>query len=402
MPDYMIEDKRRSPQMKKKLLALLLLPVMLIAQEAPDNPDKIITEQTKIIKTNPNDTEAYKKRANAHFTKGDYDRAIIDCTEAIRLSPADMELYVLRGRAYANKGNKNSGKEDCEKVVPYYKEEIEQHPDKIENYIALGRVYRVLGEYDEAISITDGAIEITSDSIKLALLYYIRGAAYMDKKDYTHAFQDFTKAIESDPKLDYPYVSRAVTYAINKNYDKALSDLKQFMKLTLDLNIFYPYYLLGRIYFDKGDNANARKNLLESLKIKPDYKPTQDLLKDIEGGKKAQKNSPPFEKNVTSLVGVWWCSENESILEIREDRLSFLNMGAAITGVMWYKYERKGQYIYAKLPQGELELKIKDNTIVVEPSLATGLSHGTYYKTTPELEAEYRKIKEEAFKKTKE
>ena len=157
--------------------------------------------------------------------------------------------------------------------------------DKIENYRALGGGYLYLGEFDKVISIMNEAIKTTSDNAELAILYNMRGAAYSEKKDFAHAIEDFTKVIESAPEQDSPYYNRGLIYLFdNKDYDKAIADFEQVIKLSPQENLLNEsntYYNLGQAYFEKEDYENARKNLLECLRLDPHYQGAQSLLYHI-------------------------------------------------------------------------------------------------------------------------
>ena len=65
----------------------------------------------KHIELNPDNAEAYKHRALAYQSKGDYNRnkddydhAIADFTKAIDLNPDDTNAYCGRGHAYQSSG----------------------------------------------------------------------------------------------------------------------------------------------------------------------------------------------------------------------------------------------------------------------------------------------------------
>ena len=55
--------------------------------------------------------------------------------------------------------------------------------------------------------------------------YDTRGIAYSQKGQYDQAISDFNKAIEINPKNDRAYVGRAIAYTVTKKYDKAWEDV---------------------------------------------------------------------------------------------------------------------------------------------------------------------------------
>ena len=54
--------------------------------------------------------------------------------------------------------------------------------------------------------------------------YYNRGTAYSTMHEYDKAIADFTEAIKLDPKNHYSYNNRGVAYYDNKNYSQAYQD----------------------------------------------------------------------------------------------------------------------------------------------------------------------------------
>jgi tetratricopeptide (TPR) repeat protein len=63
-----------------------------------------------------------------------------------------------------------------------------------------------------------------------AMLYGMRGIAYHAKGDYDHAIVDFSQAIRLNPKLSLVYVGRSGAYYFKGEYDHAIADLNQVIK----------------------------------------------------------------------------------------------------------------------------------------------------------------------------
>ena len=57
---------------------------------------------------------------------------------------------------------------------------------------------------------------------------YSRGIAYLRKRDYDLAIQDFENALRLNPSLADAFTGRGLAYADNKgDYDRAISDYDQ-------------------------------------------------------------------------------------------------------------------------------------------------------------------------------
>ena len=91
-------------------------------------------------------------------------------------------------------------------------------------YYNRGIDYRLKGQYEQAISNLNKALEINS---RYAVAFYNRGLVFQDKGQYNLAISDFRKAIEINPKDPAAYCSRGIIYFIKNEYDKAWNDFKR-------------------------------------------------------------------------------------------------------------------------------------------------------------------------------
>lgn len=85
------------------------------------------------------------------------------------------------------------------------------------------------GHYAVAISILNQLIQIRPDS---AIDYNNRGLMHFRNNQLVEAFDDLTRALTLDPKLDSAYNNRANCHAAQGNLDEAISDYDN----ALDLN----------------------------------------------------------------------------------------------------------------------------------------------------------------------
>jgi Flp pilus assembly protein TadD len=77
---------------------------------------------------------------------------------------------------------------------------------------------------------------------KDALSYARRGKAYAGLRDYEKAQADYDKAIELDPKLPDPYIGRAVSRFVAKDFDKSWEDVHMAESLGGE---FWPAFMDG-------------------------------------------------------------------------------------------------------------------------------------------------------------
>ena len=212
---------------------------------------------TPIPTPTPPDAAFYQKRADDFLAKGEYDRAIADYDEIIKLNPQDAVAYYSRGFAYQYKADHTRAFEDYKTATElkpelasqpmmqcvFYKSIKSENPDKaIEDcsktintlanfalaYFIRGNAYLDKKDNDQAILNYNKTVELNP---RYASAYLNRGAAFCDKKDYVIAFADYSKAIELDPKTSTAYNNRGNCYEKKGNLQEAVNDYQKAINL---------------------------------------------------------------------------------------------------------------------------------------------------------------------------
>ena len=116
------------------------------------------------------------------------------------------------------------------------------------------RHYRELGMLEMAIAELDKAIENGGDWNT----YCERGICYRLTGNFEKAIEDFTAAIDDDPRFAFPYYSRGWCWELSGHDDKALEDYN----LGIDIDPDYPYIFLerGLVLKKMGRPDEARKD----------------------------------------------------------------------------------------------------------------------------------------------
>jgi tetratricopeptide (TPR) repeat protein len=93
-----------------------------------------------------------------------------------------------------------------------------------------GRLSEAITEYEAGI-----ALDPTIGS-----LYYMRGLAYIDLRDYQAALADLNRALELEPDPPQYYYQRAVVSHALGNSGQALADIDTVLAITSDPDYVYP------------------------------------------------------------------------------------------------------------------------------------------------------------------
>jgi len=117
-------------------------------------------------------------------------------------------------------------------------------------------------------------VDNTANTSKRAQAYRSRGAAYYDKSDYDRAIADFSEAMKLDPNIVPPsfalaYNRRGLAYVEKKDYDLAIADYGEAIKL--DSSSAEVYKNRGTAYNIKQDYDRAIPDFDQALKLDPNY-----------------------------------------------------------------------------------------------------------------------------------
>jgi tetratricopeptide (TPR) repeat protein len=130
-------------------------------------------------------------------------------------------------------------------------------------YMDRALAYSSLNLYENAINDFSKAIEMDPKAITA---YDERGKLYSELKQYDLALADFTYVITYDPNDGTSYCQRGWVYYDMKQYDKSIRDFRMAFKLS-------PYHdffsALGISYFCNKDFENARKIAIHGIKDYP-------------------------------------------------------------------------------------------------------------------------------------
>jgi tetratricopeptide (TPR) repeat protein len=107
-----------------------------------------------------------------------------------------------------------------------------------------------------------------------AKVYFDRGMKFLDRKDYDNAISDFTEAIRLDPNLAIAYYKRGWVYGKMKNFDKAISDCNE--AIRLDPNYAPAYNIRGVAYAEQGNLDKAMRDFDKAIRLDPRYVPAYD------------------------------------------------------------------------------------------------------------------------------
>jgi tetratricopeptide (TPR) repeat protein len=188
--------------------------------------------------------------ASNDFLAGRYSAAVSNLTAELALYPGDYNAYLHRGMS-------KYWLHDYTGAIADYDKAIRLNPTCGGFYCNRGQSKFALNDMAGALADYDKAIELDST---MAIAYFNRGQLkYYANRNYTGAIADFTKAIDlhSDPQEDDIFFARGDAEMQLKDFAKAVADFSK----TIELN---PGYTLAQ-----SNLISAQKALKASSQHQP-------------------------------------------------------------------------------------------------------------------------------------
>jgi tetratricopeptide (TPR) repeat protein len=219
-----------------------------------------------------------------------YDDAVISFTEAIKTSPTLVEAYVLRAQCYEKLNKLQEAADD-------YAKASEMDPKNFQYCDNAGRLYYLLGKYNDAIHMLNRSISLNKGSLnaylikvnclmqlknysealatcdqalvikKTALNYYNHGMVSEKLNNDKVAETDYRKSLLIDKKFKESYVGLANVLTRQNKTDDALKYCNQVIAL-------YPsyteaYILRSSINYKKSDLTTALIDIARAIELDP-------------------------------------------------------------------------------------------------------------------------------------
>lgn len=194
------------------------------------------------------------------------------------------EEYFYNALQYEQNGNYIN-------AIQYYNKSIELQP-KENAYLRLAAVYRIIRDYNNALSNFKKALNINNDSVYANMGI---GCVYNDNGYYHKAIEYFNnairlikdKGIEDEHKnLQNAYYNLGLSYFLLGEYNKSIENFDEALKLNEE--DYETYNDKGNAYYKQGYFDKAIESYKKALSINPNFENakynlerTKNALKEI-------------------------------------------------------------------------------------------------------------------------
>lgn len=129
--------------------------------------------------------ELYMKQGSLHAMLGEYDAMELSFTHVSEDSSYHAQKLLLIAQAAIERG-------DAKKGVEYLTQYLSANPEDIDMHLALGQLYILETDYENAAKTFGHAIDQSAD--EGGSLHFLRGSCYMEQREFTLALNDFNDA----------------------------------------------------------------------------------------------------------------------------------------------------------------------------------------------------------------
>ena len=233
------------------------------------------------IQLDPNKANYYRARGYANTLIEDHEKALDDYRQALVLDKSDFTLYRMIGITHEISGNKSAACKNFKTAldagdkgsIDLYKENCNNYTSKPEIRKSTNKSLAMVawargvenerqGKDQDAINDFTRAIELDP---KNKFAYNSRALTKAKGGDYQGAIDDYTKGIEVDPGDPLMYRNRGVNKARLKDYAGAILDYNRVIEITPEDP--FAYYLRGVATGSLGDIDAACLDLETAIKL---------------------------------------------------------------------------------------------------------------------------------------
>ena len=217
--------------------------------------DKAIADDDEAIRIDPHLPGAHASRGWAWWCKGHADKAFADDSEEIRLNPRVAKAYANRGAI----GSQGRGRESLRRP----RSGDPTRSPRLHGLHRPGAAWMRRGEPDKAIADLNEAIRLDRDNARaFSNRGFLGDEGRIRQSSCRSGRGDSTRSPGAAS-----YANRAKTWALKKEYDKAIADYDEAIRLSPRSASFFLHR--GKAWQAKGRSDKASADFEEASRLEP-------------------------------------------------------------------------------------------------------------------------------------
>jgi tetratricopeptide (TPR) repeat protein len=229
-----------------------------------EQKDNILHCFDHVASIEPLCAKAHCGRSMYFYRISEYDKAIIAINKAILLEPKAIEYYKMRALINSSQGKTNEAMNDLDYVISI-------SIDDYSVFFLRGRAWADKKEWDKTIQDLNAAIELLKRDNNInpetAEIYSLRARARKEKNNLLSAIDDCKEAIRRNDSFPDPYIILGDIWYEGNEWDKAIAWYTNAHRL----NVFDMHVLLcrGNSLFNLKKWDEAKQDADSAIRIDP-------------------------------------------------------------------------------------------------------------------------------------
>lgn len=214
----------RLPPNQHRLHRSVLLYNVAQVQAALGHQEAAIEYLTAAIEMDPNYSEYFNERGNAHLQQGRLEQAIGDYLEAIRLSAPYQEVWTNLGQAYKLAAR-------WREAADAYSHALDIEPDQVLALIGRAQAWEAMGEAERALRDYDAVLDLAPAQ---PLVLGNRASLRYGRGDFAGALADLDEAIRLAPEEGDLRFNRGMLLAEMDRPAEAAEEFRRYLRIVPD------------------------------------------------------------------------------------------------------------------------------------------------------------------------
>jgi tetratricopeptide (TPR) repeat protein len=248
----------------------LLLAEILLAYPSAETREMGCSLLRRILNYDQTVGRAHYLLGRCHDKAEQYDLAELCYTKACELEPGNPDYQLALGDLYCqlalgdpSQSQSEESKENYARSIQMYSQLIALDGQSAKAWLRRANARRQAGDLGLAAEDLSQVLQLDPAD---AVASGTRGLVYAELGDQELAVRDYTVAIRRQPLL---YVERATAYVERGQWDQAIADCSEFLRLNEDAADVYD--LRARAYYEKGLYDLAIADCGEAIRLLPEY-----------------------------------------------------------------------------------------------------------------------------------
>jgi tetratricopeptide (TPR) repeat protein len=235
--------------------------------------DEWIRKYQDLEKTITNRHDETAKQAKAFLDKGDLVQAEKLFKQSLTSKLAIVKEAAVEAFALAQIKDLQY---ETQAAIGYYQQSLQLDPDNADGWNRLGRLFRRVGELDQAMSAYQTVVNLGqkhNDQQEIAIAYANLGSVYNTRGKFDKAiemFQEYfaiTKSLGNKKSIAVSYIKLGIDYQTFGELDKAIEYHQKALQLGTKEEVGAAYGNLGLVYYRRGELDKAVEMYNEALTI---------------------------------------------------------------------------------------------------------------------------------------